>query len=307
MSGLALAAIDCGTNSTRLLVTDAGGKPLLRLARITRLGKGVDASGRLSPEAIGRTLAVLAEYREAMDRLGVGQVRIATTSASRDASNRGDFLGPAEQILGRPLELLSGDEEGRLAFAGATAGLDLAANPCVMVDIGGGSTEVVLGPPPSGVSMDVGCVRLSERYLCHDPPLAEELDAAAARVRQALGPVLEGLPGVLGAPTLVGVAGTITTLAAIDLGVGSYDPNLTHHYLLSMGRVKHLLARLAGADRDARLRIAGLEAARADVIVGGAVVLATLMETLGIGTCLVSESDILDGLVSSLLDEPATA
>ncbi len=299
--GPVLAAIDCGTNSTRLLIADAEGNPLRRLARITRLGKGVDATGKLAPEAIDRTLAVLGEYRAEMDHLGVGAVRMSTTSASRDALNREDFFGPAAKIVGTRPELLSGEQEGRLSFAGATAGLDPGGGPYAVVDIGGGSTEVVLGPPPRAVSMNVGCVRLTERYLHHDPPLREELAAAAGSVRESLQPVIAQLPGVLEAPVLVGLAGTITTLAAIQLGLVAYEPESTHHSVLARHQVDELLARLAGVARATRLGFAGLEAARADVIVGGAVVLATLMEHLHLETCLVSETDILDGMVMSLL------
>jgi exopolyphosphatase/guanosine-5'-triphosphate,3'-diphosphate pyrophosphatase len=300
--GTVVAAIDCGTNSTRLLITDAEGNPLRRLARITRLGQGVDATGQLAPEAISRTLAVLNDYRAEMDRLGVGAVRMSTTSASRDARNRADFFGPAEKIVGTRPELLSGEEEGRLSFAGATAGLDPHGGPYVVVDIGGGSTEVVLGPPPRAVSMNVGCVRLTERYLRHDPPLDEELAAAADTVRESLQSVISQLPGIFDAPVLVGLAGTITTLAAIQLGLVAYEPDSTHHSVLTRRQVDELVARLAGVDRATRLGFAGLEAARADVIVGGAVVLATLMEQLHLETCLVSETDILDGMVMSLLD-----
>lgn len=308
-----VAAVDCGTNSTRLLVADGEGRAMLRLARITRLGHGVDATGRLAPEALGRTLDVLAAYRADMDRLGVGAVRVSATSAARDASNRQDFFGPAEEVMGTAPELLSGEEEGRLSFAGATADLDAGIGPYVVVDIGGGSTEVVLGPPPTrpgtdragprepvgAVSVDVGCVRLSERYLLHDPPLPAELESAGLAVRDALDGVVAALPGVVDAPVLVGLAGTVTTLAAIALGGAGRD--ITHHSILTSTQVIRLLGDLAARDRVARLAMAGLEPARADVIVGGAVVLATLVEHLGFEECLVSEADILDGMVMSLL------
>lgn len=314
-AGAPVAAIDCGTNSTRLLVADGAGRPLLRLARITRLGQGVDATGRLAPDAVGRTLDVLGSYRADMDRLGVAAVRISATSAARDAQNREEFLGPAEEIVRTRPELLSGEEEGRLSFAGATAELDARLGPYVVLDIGGGSTEVVLGPAPpvapvgavsvapvapvGAVSVDVGCVRLTERFLLHDPPLRAELEAAAGASRDALDRVVATLPGVVGAPVLVGLAGTITTLAAIALGGAGSES--THHSVLSRVQVDRLLGELAARDRAGRLTLAGLEPARADVIVGGAVLLATLLDHLGFDGCLVSEADILDGMVASLL------
>ncbi|MGH9131576.1 MAG: exopolyphosphatase [Acidimicrobiales bacterium] len=298
-----MAAIDCGTNSTRLLVADSDGSQLLRLSRITRLGKGVDGTGALAGDAIARTLDVLTEYRAEMERLGVVNVRVSATSAARDASNRADFFAPAAQIIGFAPELLSGSEEGRLAFAGATADLDSAIGPYVVADIGGGSTEVVLGfaghDPIGAISLDVGCVRLTERCLGHDPPLPAELKDAEATVRLLLDKVIASMPGVVGAPVLVGLAGTITTLAAIELG--TTDRNATHHSVLSRAKVRDLLDRLATTDPAERLEILGLEPARADVIVGGAVVLATLLDYLDIGECLVSEADILDGLVMSLV------
>ncbi|MGH9065280.1 MAG: exopolyphosphatase [Acidimicrobiales bacterium] len=304
-----MAAVDCGTNSTRLLVADGEGRTLVRLMRITRLGQGVDASGRLAPEAVERTVAVLGEYRAEMDRLGVVALRASATSAARDAANREDFFAPAEDVLGRRPELLSGDEEGRLSFAGATADLDPGRGPYVVLDIGGGSTEVVLGPPPGtrglapagAVSVDVGCVRLTERHLHHDPPLPAEMEEASRAVGRAVDQVVEALPGLRGARELVGLAGTVTTLAAIHLGLARYDRERTHHSVLTRGQVDGLLAGLAGEDRAARLRRPGLEEARADVIVGGALVLAGVMSRLGLGACLVSESDILDGMVMTLL------
>ncbi len=184
----ALAGIDCGTNSTRLLVADADGWTVQRLMRITRLGQGVDANGRLAPEAIARTVAVLEEYREVLDRHGVDSVRMTATSAARDASNRDDFFTAAATAVGVPPELLGGEEEGRLAFRGATADLDPADGPFLVVDIGGGSTEFVLGDA-GGVraarSVDVGCVRLTERHLHGNPPTADEIQRAEADIRAA--------------------------------------------------------------------------------------------------------------------------
>jgi exopolyphosphatase/guanosine-5'-triphosphate,3'-diphosphate pyrophosphatase len=297
----AVAAIDCGTNSTRLLITD-GGRQVERLMRITRLGQGVDATGRLAPDGIERTLAVLREYRDAMDRAGVTRVRMTATSAARDASNRADFFEPAAAIVGSPPELLSGLDEGRLSFAGATASLDPADGPFLVADIGGGSTELIVGrDEPVGVaSMDVGCVRLSERFLAHDPPRPEELSDALGEVRGQLEEASRQVPGLHDAVKMVGLAGTVTTVAAVELGLAAHDPTKTHHFWLSREAAEDVYRTLATENREARLGNPGLEEARADVIVGGCVVLVALLRYFGFDGCLVSESDILDGLVATL-------
>lgn len=314
-----MAAVDCGTNSTRLLVVDPCGTALRRTMRITRLGQGVDATGFLAPEAVSRTLSVLAEYRGEMDALGVGRLRVSATSAVRDAANREDFLDAAGRVLGSRPELLSGEEEGQLSFAGATAELEPSGGPYVVVDVGGGSTEVVLGPAPAAeaapgaaphdgpvrplgaVSADVGCVRVTERFLGHDPPTPDELASARRGAEAELRRAVSALPGLERARCMVGLAGTVTTLAAISLGLDVYDPDRVHHSLLTRDGVQLLLEGLAGDDRTARLARPGLEPERADVIVGGAVVLAAVMDVLGMPRCLVSELDILDGLAMSLL------
>jgi exopolyphosphatase/guanosine-5'-triphosphate,3'-diphosphate pyrophosphatase len=312
-----VAAIDCGTNSTRLLVADADGRPLERLMRITRLGEGVDAAGHLAPRAIDRTVAVLGEYRDLMERHGVVGARATATSAARDAANRDQLFAQAEEALGVPLELLSGEAEGRLSFCGATAELDPRDGPYLVVDIGGGSTELVTAPLPgpgdaSGngadvtpsvavASVDVGCVRITERFLHHDPPLPDELADAADAVRAGLDAAVAAEPAITRTDRLVGLAGTVATLSAIDQGLVRYSRERIHHSVLARPRVEALLDALAGERRDDRLRRPGLEEARADVIVGGTVVLATLMRQLAFESCLVSESDILDGLVMSQL------
>ncbi len=312
-----VAAIDCGTNSTRLLVADADGRPLERLMRITRLGEGVDAAGRLDPRAISRTVAVLREYRDVMERHDVVEARATATSAARDAANRDQLFADAEQALGVPLELLSGEAEGRLSFSGATAELDPHDGPYLVVDIGGGSTELVTAPVPgpsdvsrngvvatpsmSVVSVDLGCVRVTERFLRHDPPLPAELEEAVDAVHSGLDAAVAEQPAITEAARLVGLAGTVTTLSAIDQGLASNSGERIHHSVLTRPRVEGLLDVLSGENRDERLRRPGLEEARADVIVGGTVVLATLMRQLAFESCLVSEADILDGLVLSQL------
>jgi exopolyphosphatase/guanosine-5'-triphosphate,3'-diphosphate pyrophosphatase len=299
-----LAAIDCGTNSVRLLVAetgDGGFRTVERLMRITRLGQGVHASGRLAPDALERTLAVLTEFRSVMDDLGVppGRVRVTATSAARDATNREEFFGPASGIVGAEPELLSGEEEGRLSFVGATTGLDPALAPFLVVDIGGGSTEFSL--EAGTVSVDVGCVRLSETYLHEDPPAPEELHACIAVTREYLQDVRRELPGVADARTFVGLAGTVTTVAAVELGLPAYDRDAIHHFRLTRAAAEDVFRTLATESRADRIHNPGLEAARADVIVGGCCVLVTIFRELGFDECLVSEADILDGLVLSQL------
>jgi exopolyphosphatase/guanosine-5'-triphosphate,3'-diphosphate pyrophosphatase len=300
-----VGAIDCGTNSTRLLIGD-GTTSVERLMRITRLGQGVDATGELAPEAVGRTLDVLRDFRTVLDRHGVERVRMTATSAARDASNRDAFFGPATEIVGTAPELLSGGEEGRLSFAGATAELDVSQGPFLVVDIGGGSTEFAVGagggaPPDGVVSIDVGCVRLTEKFLHHDPPAAEELSQALSVVHDHLDDVTRELPGAAAAATLVGLAGTVTTVAAIELGLAAYDRERIHHFVLTRPAAEDVFRTLATEARAQRVHNPGLEAARADVIVGGAAVLVAIMRYFEFGTCLVSEADILDGLVLSLL------
>ncbi|MEA2932605.1 MAG: exopolyphosphatase / guanosine-5-triphosphate,3-diphosphate pyrophosphatase [Actinomycetota bacterium] len=300
------AAIDCGTNSTRLLVADASGATLERRMHITRLGQGVDATGRLAAGAIERTVAVLTEYRAVMDRLGVDRVRMAATSAARDAANRDDFFDAAEAVVGVRPELLGGEEEARLSFLGATAELDPAGGPFLVVDIGGGSTEFAVGTPganrsgPEGVvSVDIGCVRITEKFLHSDPPAPEELSGALTVARDYLDDVARALPAAAEAACLVGLAGTVTTVAAVELGV-DYDRDRIHHFRLGREAVEDVFRTLATETRAQRVHNPGLERARADVIVGGIVVLAAVMRYFGFDECLVSESDILDGLVLSL-------
>ena len=297
----ALAAVDCGTNSTRLLIVDDG-RTVERLMRITRLGQGVDATGRLAPEAVERTTAVLAEYREVMDRHGVDRVRMTATSAARDADNREDLFAAAERAVGVRPELLSGLEEGRLSFVGATAELDPADGPFLVVDIGGGSTEFAVGTEEceGTMSIDIGCVRLTEKFLVHDPPRADELSACLSVVQTYLDDVARDLPAAPAAQTFVGLAGTVSTVAAVELGLAEYDRAAIHHLELSHEAVEDVFRTLATETRAQRLANPGMEEARADVIVGGSCILVKLMRQFGLATCLVSEADILDGLVASI-------
>jgi exopolyphosphatase / guanosine-5'-triphosphate,3'-diphosphate pyrophosphatase len=296
-----VAAIDCGTNSTRLLVS-RDGETVERLMRITRLGAGVDANGRLAPDAIARVVACLREYRDVMDRHDVERVRMTATSAARDSANRDELFDAAEKAVGVRPELLDGFEEGRLSFAGATAELDATDGPFLVVDIGGGSTEFVVGgSEPVGVlSVDIGCVRVTERFLHGDPPSAEELSQAISVVHAYLDDVTREIPEVLDVRRLVGLAGTVSAMAAVEIGLPEYDRDRIHHFTLTRAAAEDVFRTLATESRAHRIHNPGLEEARADVIVGGAAILVTVMRHWEFDECLVSESDILDGLVASL-------
>jgi len=300
--GAALAAIDCGTNSTRLLITDDRGATLERLMRITRLGQATDATGALADEAIERTVAVLREYRGVMDDHGVGRTRITATSAARDAVNREVFMAAATEAVGTRPELLTGAEEARLSFDGAAGDLDPDDGPFLVVDIGGGSTEFAVGRAGvEGVATtDMGCVRLTEKYLHHDPPAPEELSQALSVARDWLDDVAREVPASLEARCLVGLAGTVTTVAAIELGLATHDRDRTHHFVLTRAAAEDVFRTLATESRAQRVHNPGLEEARADVIVAGAAILVAVMRYFGHGECLVSETDILDGLAASL-------
>jgi exopolyphosphatase/guanosine-5'-triphosphate,3'-diphosphate pyrophosphatase len=301
-----VAAIDCGTNSTRLLVVDADGTTLERLTRITRLGAGVDATGRLAPDAIERSLSVLRGYRQVMDKLAVVRGRIAATSAARDASNGAEFLDAAGEATGFEPELLVGTEEGRLSMAGAVSDLDRDEGPFLVLDIGGGSTELVTGSGPddpelSVVSLQVGCVRITERFLTSDPPTAIELGEAEAMINDLLEQALADHPRFLAAHRLVGLAGTVTTLASLNMGLEIYDRDRIHHAVLTAGDVYDWYRTLASEVTAARLDRAGMVPGREDVIAGGALILSAVMTRFGFDECLVSEADILDGMVAELL------
>jgi exopolyphosphatase/guanosine-5'-triphosphate,3'-diphosphate pyrophosphatase len=305
----AIAALDLGTNSTRLLVArraaDGRLDTLDRRSTITRLGQGVDASGRLASDAVERTLDCVRGYRPIMDEHSVDGVRVAATSAARDAANRDEFFDAVEEIVGARPELLSGSDEGELSFRGATGELDPGLGPFVVVDIGGGSTEFIVGTgagddPPGVRSVDVGCVRLTEKLLLNDPPRPEELTAAIGLTDDYLEDVVRELPLVSEARTLVGVAGTITTVAAVELGLITYDRSQIHHYHLSREAAEDVFRTLATESRDERIHNPGLEPARADVIVGGCCVLVAIFRRFGFDEMIVSEADILDGLALSL-------
>src|SRR5664280_394179 len=303
-----VAAIDCGASSTRLLVVDEHGRTLERLMRITRLGEGVDAAGMLSEVAIERCVAVLSEFRQVMDRLGVTRARLVATSAARDASNGSVFFAAATEASGVSPELLTGRDEGFLSMTGAAADLDPDGGPFLVVDIGGGSTELVAGSGPGdpdleAVSLQIGCVRVSERFLISDPPPPEELAAAEAMVADALEVAIHAHPRFLAPHRLVGLAGTVTTLSSLQQQMMIYDRDLVHHSIVTAAQVSWWYRTLASEDRAARLARAGMVRGREDIMVGGVLILKTVMERLEIAECLVSEADILDGMVAVLLEE----
>jgi len=303
-----VAAVDIGTNSVRLLVADVAHRDgdtaleaMDRRMRITRLGEGVDTGHRLAPAAVERTLDVLREYGEAIRGHGAAKVRAAATSAARDATNRDEFFAAAAEAIGVVPELLSGDEEARLSFGGATACLADEPAPYLVIDIGGGSTEFTLGTtePEAAISVDVGCVRLTEQWLRSDPPAPEELSQAVSVVRDHLGDVERALPHLRDAKTVVGLAGSITTIAAVEQGV-PYSREAVHRFRLTRDAAEDVFRTLALEPAAERRHNPGLEPGRVDIIVGGAVVLVTTMRYFEIDEVLVSEDDILDGLARSL-------
>lgn len=298
-----VAAIDIGTNSTNLLIADASGTMRRRVA-VTRLGAGVDASRRLAPDAIARTVDTLAGYRREIDAAGVTAVRAVATSAARDAANRDDFFDRVEQTLGVRPELLSGADEARLAFGGAVETVRAVAEPpWAVLDIGGGSTELMLGDD-AGVqvaSVDVGAVRLTEALLRADPPRPDELANAIGLVQDHLDDVLRELPGLLESPAFVGIAGTITTVAAVELGLPTFDPARIDGFRLTKDACEDVFRTLATEPLADRLHNPGLPPERADVIVGGCCVLVAVLRRLHLQSIVVSVRSILDGVAAELM------
>jgi exopolyphosphatase / guanosine-5'-triphosphate,3'-diphosphate pyrophosphatase len=303
-----VAAIDCGTNSIRLLVADHDPATdtmtdVRRRLEIVRLGQDVDRTGRLAPEAIERTRVALAGYAETCRDLGVDRVRMVATSATRDAANREDFRGMVLATLGAEPEVITGGEEAELSFTGAVhelAGDPAAAPPRLVVDIGGGSTELVLGEDSvtAAHSMDVGCVRLTERHLRDDPPTPRQVAAAEADVRAALRQARAEVP-VEHARTFVGLAGSVTTVAAIALDLPGYDPARIHHSRIPVAGVRAVTDRLLRGTRAERAAHPAMHPGRVDVIGAGALILRVLMDETGAAEVLVSEHDILDGIAWS--------
>jgi len=307
MTRTRVAAVDCGTNSLRLLVADvdpAAGTlvDLDRRMEIVRLGEGVDRTGRLSELALARTLAALARYAELIGELGAKRVRMVATSATRDAANREAFVQGVTQILGVPPEVASGDEEALLSFSGATRGLPSDAQPPrLVIDIGGGSTEFVLGDDSihAARSVDIGCVRVTERCLHSDPPTAAEVRAAEAAVDAGIDSAAEAVP-LLTTRTLIGLAGSVTTVAGIALGLPAYDPAKIHLSRIPAADVREISDRLLRMSHDERAAIPVMHPGRVDVIGAGALILRRIVERAGVSEVLVSEHDILDGIAWSI-------
>jgi exopolyphosphatase/guanosine-5'-triphosphate,3'-diphosphate pyrophosphatase len=281
-----------------LLIT-AGAQELVRQMRIVRLGQGVDRTGRLDPEAIERTRAALAGYRDLIDLHGVTAVRMVATSATRDASNADDFQKMVLGTLGRPAEVISGQEEAELSFVGAVAGLPAGADYLV-VDIGGGSTEFVRGTSghvSAAISTNIGCVRMTERHIHSDPPTAAQLAALDEDVEKA---VLQGLQVGTKSARLVGLAGSVTTVAALALVLSRYDANLIHHSVLTAHDVKVVADHLSRMDHKTRAANPVIHPGRVDVIIAGARILNSIMRLGKLPTVIVSEHDILDGIAASI-------
>ncbi|MBA3905656.1 MAG: Ppx/GppA family phosphatase [Pseudonocardiales bacterium] len=313
-----VAAIDCGTNSIRLLVADvttsSDGSVALRDVhremRIVRLGQDVDASGVLAPEALERTRGALVDYTALLRREGAERVRMVATSATRDAANRDDFFAMVRDILGADAEVITGDEEAELSFVGAVGDLEPEDGPFVVVDVGGGSTELVVGSLTDGTatvhaarSVDVGSVRLTERCLPGDPPAKEDVDAARKVAAGILDEAFAAVP-VEGVRTWVGVAGTITTLSGIVQGLAEYDPDAVHLSRLTRDELHRVAGQLLGMSREQRARLGALHPGRVDVIGAGALIVAVLADELhsraGVDELVVSEHDILDGIARSI-------
>ena len=309
-----VAAIDCGTNSIRLLIADRDGsglRDLHREMRIVRLGQGVDATGRFAVDALARTEAALRDYAELLRRFEVGRVRMVATSATRDAANRDEFFAMTAAVLGSVVpgavaEVITGAEEAALSFAGAVGDLNADTGPFVVVDLGGGSTEVVLGDGAgvrAAYSADIGCVRMTERCLHSDPPTTDEVAQARQAVRERLAPALLAVP-VQQARTWVGLAGTFTTIAALAHRLPVYDSEAIHLSRVPFADLLAVCDQLIGMTRRQRAALGPMHEGRVDVIGGGAIVVQELADAIGeragIGELVVSEHDILDGIALSV-------
>jgi exopolyphosphatase / guanosine-5'-triphosphate,3'-diphosphate pyrophosphatase len=301
-----VGGIDCGTNSIRLLIADSTGDGLtdvVREMRIVRLGQGVDRTGRLAPEALDRTRAALVDYATTIRAHDAERVRMVATSATRDAANRDEFVAMVHAELGVEPEVITGHEEAALTFAGAASVLDSASGPLLVVDIGGGSTELVRGAGGDlrAHSMDVGCVRMTERHLRDDPPTAAQIAATVADLHEAIAAARADVP-LDASATFVGVAGTVTTIAAIAHGLERYDADVIHGLPITAEQVDEVTNRLLRMTHAERAALPVMHPGRVDVIAGGALVLRTLVEETGVDEVIASEHDILDGIALSLLD-----
>ena len=302
-----VAAIDCGTNSIRLLIADltsSGMREVTREMEIVRLGEDVDANKSFKVEAIERTLKVVARYRDEMRRRGVERIRFCATSATRDASNRDLFIDGVKKLIGVVPEVIPGIEEARLTFLGATAGLSPEAGPFLVVDIGGGSTEFVFGSKSveSAASVDIGCVRMYERHLHGNPVEKDALQSAIADIDGAIARAASDVP-IQSAKTLIAVAGTATTVAAASLDLDSYDREAIHMARIPAAEVHRVALMFQNSARDKIAALGYMHPGRVDVITAGSLVLSRVLLATSADSFIASETDILDGIALSLADE----
>ena len=303
-----VAALDCGTNSIRLLIAEenAGASTFTEISRkmsIVKLGEGVDKNKAFLPDAISRTLAALKVFAAEIAEAKVAKVRFCATSATRDAQNRDEFLIPVEQILGITPEVISGEEEAKLSFLGATQALSKSDGPFLVIDIGGGSTEFVFGSDhvDAARSVNIGCVRMSERHFKNDPPTQSEIEGAREDIKNAIALAAEVVP-IRNAKTLVAVAGTATTVAAAALNLAKYDSDLIHLAKISSKETRRVSDWLLTLTRQERSDLGYMHPGRVDVIAAGSLVLAEIIEATGLESFVASENDILDGMVWSMLN-----
>jgi exopolyphosphatase/guanosine-5'-triphosphate,3'-diphosphate pyrophosphatase len=299
-----VAAIDCGTNSIRLLIADIDGsnfREVVRDMEIVRLGQGVDETGQFHPDAIARTLAAVDKFAAEIAKRGVEKIRFCATSATRDATNRHLFVDGVRDRLGIELEVISGDEEAALSFAGAIKDLDPSSGPFLVVDIGGGSTEFVFGTSrvEAARSVNIGCVRMTERHFASDPATAEQIESARTDIQAAIAQAAAIVP-ITQAKTLVAVAGTATTVAAAALNLPEYDRYAIHLSRISAQQTHDAATMFATSTREQRLALGYMHPGRVDVIAAGSLVLSEIMKATGASEFVASESDILDGMAFSL-------
>jgi exopolyphosphatase/guanosine-5'-triphosphate,3'-diphosphate pyrophosphatase len=303
-----VAALDCGTNSIRLLIAEenpgaSAFTEILRKMSIVKLGEGVDKNKAFLPDAISRTLAALKAFAAEIDEAQVGQIRFCATSATRDSQNRDEFLIPVAQMLGITPEVISGEEEAKLSFLGATQALSKSDAPFLVIDIGGGSTEFVFGSDrvDAARSVNIGCVRMSERHFKTDPPSQNEIEGAREDIKNAIAQAAEVVP-IKNAKTLVAVAGTATTVAAAALNLAKYDSDLIHLSKISAIQSRRVSDWLLTLTRQERADLGYMHPGRVDVIAAGSLVLAEIIEATGLESFVASENDILDGMVWAMLN-----
>ena len=299
-----VAAIDCGTNSIRLLIADIDGnnfREVVRDMEIVRLGQGVDETGQFHPDAIARTLAAVDKFAAEIAKRGVEKIRFCATSATRDATNRHLFVDGVRDRLGIELEVISGDEEAALSFAGAIKDLDPNNGPFLVVDIGGGSTEFVFGTSTveAARSVNIGCVRMTERHFASDPATVQQIESARTDIQAAIAQAAAVVP-ITQAKTLVAVAGTATTVAAAALNLPEYDRYAIHLSRISAQQTHDAATMFATSTREQRLALGYMHPGRVDVIAAGSLVLSEIMKATGASEFVASESDILDGMAFSL-------